>query len=75
MRLHIIFHKPFSWPRIILDFWFGLSLLTCFGNNLKRHLAIVNVYVTVFSFIGDTYINILLVCVLYFVEFMITMYE
>ena len=37
----------------------------------------MNVYVTVFSFIGNTYISILLLCFLYLlaVEFMITMYE
>jgi len=37
----------------ILAFGFGLLPLA-FVSNLKLHLAIVNVYVTVFSFIGTT---------------------
>ena len=53
-------------------FCFVLLPLACFDNNLKLHLAFVNVYVTVFLSIGNTYISILLLCYLYllFVEFM-----
>ena len=48
-----------------------------FGNNLKLHLAIGNVYVTVLSFIGNVYTSILLSRFRYLLagEFIITMYE
>ena len=55
---------------------FGVPL-TCFDNNLKLRLAGVTVYATVFSFICNIYMSILLLCFLclLFVEFMITMFE
>ena len=40
-------------PFCCCAFRFGLLLLSCFDNNLKLHLAIVNAYMTVFSFIGN----------------------
>ena len=61
---------------VLSGFSFGLLPLT-FDNNFNSHLAIVNVYVSAFPCMGNTYINMLFWGFFYllFVEFMITMYE
>ena len=54
---------------VVVHFCFCFVLLpsTCFYNNLKLHIAIVNVYVTLFLLVGSTRIciGILLLCFLY----------
>ena len=77
--LVVILVSDMFWFCLFCRFCLVLSLLSCFDNNLKLHLAFVknNVCVTVFSFMGHSYISILLSCLLYllFVEFMTTMHE